>query len=392
MKFLFILIFVNCLGKNIEQAKYWKEFYKIQNSIKSFSEKTKTWKIANGSLDPSEEFKLKKKENKYYLFFEAEVNSYEVVARENLVFNSLENYPNSYLYVEYEPSYFQSQETYIFKRTLRILSGHVFFPQDFLAWISQMQGLNNPKTSLEKDPLFQFLCDNFECEIQNETKQWSLNLSLSNNLKKFDKNFYNRIYKLLNKNQYLFYFLDSKTHKSIVQVMCKEQKIQIIWNKENKILPSLDSILLQMNLNINFYGLKIDIQNWKYGFEFERQNKTSILKGKFLNIPNYKLSGRLGYILPKQVLNFFIPDNLDEYFAFFFILRQKGNFGKGHTWKIQIQPFGSNQYEMYSITEAEIPKKSFRFLGGSSGSQEKEIFLETLQEKIVSSLFNNFLN
>jgi len=132
MKFLFILIFVNCLGKNIEQAKYWKEFYKIQNSIKSFSEKTKTWKIANGSLDPSEEFKLKKKENKYYLFFEAEVNSYEVVARENLVFNSLENYPNSYLYVEYEPSYFQSQETYIFKRTLRIVNGFNSSFEDFV--------------------------------------------------------------------------------------------------------------------------------------------------------------------------------------------------------------------------------------------------------------------
>ncbi|MCX7999625.1 MAG: hypothetical protein N3A69_11850, partial [Leptospiraceae bacterium] len=189
----------------------------------------------------------------------------------------------------------------------------------------------------------------------------------TNELKNLDKTFYDRFLKLL-ESKFEVQFLANGNQ--FLKIRNQNKSLEFQWSK-TLISEYPQKILASINFYTKVYGLTIDIQNWIYELELGSAGRSSYLKGRFLNIPKYSLSGRLGYILPKQVLNLFIPENIDDYMKTFFELRLKGNRGKGNLWEVKIEPY-FKYYRITSIIESESPRKTFRFWSSENNETSSE--------------------
>lgn len=147
---------------------------------------------------------------------------------------------------------------------------------------------------------------------------------------------------------------------------------------------SMFSVLTE--LEINFYGLKINISNIDYLIQFRHFETEESIKGGFLSIPKYKLQGRIFYFLPKSVINAFIPGDLDTYFSDYLELLSRPNEEiKGNLiCKIKFKEnFSEVSYEAYS----EVMQKPFKPLGNNQKQREGGDFLFDMRMKILEDLF-----
>ncbi len=386
---IFVLIisylFLNC-KRNVDHFDYWKNFFIFQDSIKKHLKNENKWEIANGNLNPQKEGKLEKtKTQKLALLWnilywntnsEFEIQNVELSHGEKHSTN-FENY----LLIEYTPSRFNKIETYLFKRVLQYQSKSVYHTTEFLNWIRFFQIQVNPERFFLNSPLGNFLCNVFDCAFELNEKYFIQIFKPNKELKNLDKSFYERITKLLKSKFEISFF---ENGNQFLKISSQNQNLQFEWGKL-LISEYPNQIQIYINFYTKLYGLEIEIQNWLYEFEFRSAGRSSYLKGRFKNIPDYSLKGRLGYILPKQVLNFFIPENINEYMKTFFEMRLRGNNGKGNLWEINIQPY-FKYYRITSTIESESPKKVFRFWSTENPQESQEIFEEKFREKLLESL------
>lgn len=382
--YLLIIFFTVACQKNSEHWEYWKNFFDFQDGIKKNLQSEKKWQIANGNLDSQNENLLQKTKTQNLALLWNVVYANSKFQTKTISLTDAEEYPTNlenYLLVEYTPSIFHTTETYIFKRTLQYQSQSIYHTTEFLDWIRFFQTHPDPNTLLLDSSLGNFLCQTFDCSFNSNEKSFIQIFKPNQALKKLDKSFYKRITKLLN-SKFEINFLENSNQ--FLKVSNQNQSLKFEWNK-TPISQYPHKIQMQINFYTKFYGLEIQIQNWIYELEFGITGQSSYLKGRFKNIPQYSLKGRLGYILPKQVLNFFIPENIDEYMKTLFEMRLQGNKGKGNLWEINIKPH-FKYYRITSVIESESPRKVFRFWSSENKQESQEIFEETFKKKLLESL------
>jgi hypothetical protein len=222
------------------------------------------------------------------------------------------------------------------------------------------------------------------CQVRVEKENFWIDFSLTKKLETLDSAVYSRLKTILDR-AIIQIDVSIPEKEKIFSLSNDKDKFQIYLNQKDKIPNSLDKLIFKISLDANFYGLKIQINNLLYQMNFTNSKNVYTIVGKFVNIPEYKVSGRLGYIVPTSILNLFIPGNIDEYFQDFFDLRLNGNDGKGSFWKL-ISTIDKNKMNVKSISESEIPRKPFRFLSSDKKSKDTHVFQIELEKKILESM------
>jgi hypothetical protein len=385
----FLWIFLSsCGSKNSEHADYWNAFFQSQKAIRSISDFSGKWKLLNGSFNHKrEELEEKTKTEKFKLLFivQKQKNGFQAIEKDpNL---NLDKIQDTYLYSEYESNEWKGKPTYLFRRTWKLRGNAIYHPWEFLTWIEFLQNRKDLETLMTDTEVARFVCVHFLCKLEETQKDWTLSLAPRLSLQKLDGAFYKRITSFLERVDFTLDFKTLDTGKEAFQIIGENKVIKIRFNRNHLISNDLKKAEMKINLNATFYGIKISIQNWKYNFIFNNKKDFSFVEGRFTNIPDYSVTGRLGYIIPNGVINLFIPENMDEYFHNFFDLRKNGNKGKGNLWRLETKKLGG-KFELTSHTEFEVPSKVFQFLS-SNEKPSKEIFLEKLQDKIIETLKNS---
>lgn len=377
---IFVLI-LNCTSKTQSQYQFWNDYFLIQNAIRSKYSDMEIMGILNGNMTEKQEKSVQQNSEGHFFLtiFSSKKTPFNLQDRSDL--NSQKD-DFFFLSSRFIPAKFKNLETY---KNLRIVEYNLFpiyTYVDFFKWVRSVQQLDS--ITLTKDPTYAFLCEYFLCQVRVEKENFWIDFSLTKKLETLDSAVYSRLKTILDR-AIIQIDVSIPEKEKIFSLSNDKNKFQIYLNQKDKIPNSLDKLIFKISLDANFYGLKIQINNLLYQMNFTNSKNVYTIVGKFVNIPEYKVSGRLGYIVPTSILNLFIPGNIDEYFQDFFDLRLNGNDGKGSFWKL-ISTVDKNKMNVKSISESEIPRKPFRFLSSDKKSKDTHVFQIELEKKILESM------
>ncbi len=392
---LFILSSENCILKNPTNSQFWEHFFNNQNSLQTKYGEGDLYPILFGGLKPEQERLLYKKNiseldkvSDEVLFLSASVKrENEIIVSEihNRTSRQLEE--EYFTTVEYSKRKFKEKDTYRIKRSTFFHYPKYTF-RDFINWMEAFSfaTLSDEKLSiLNKSILYQFLCSEFRCTVDNEEKTTLLSFALDKRMVNNYKSFYNRIFDILTKLKFKLKINNKQTKLAEIFSEGKIISARIFPIKKND-LQNLSSIDLIFDIDINFYGLRILIPNLEYNLVYKDSEAEETLKGSFQITPKYKVSGKVFYFLPTSVVNFFIPGDIETYIAESLELLAKPNEQSGANFisKIKIKEKTVEvQFDSYS----EVFQKSFKPLSNSSNTKrEGGDFFHDMRLKIIEDL------
>lgn len=376
-----------CFVKSSTHSSFWDNFFSNQQLLIDRYADTELYPILFGSLKPEEEKLLTKKDNKLYL------SGYVTKQNNSLIpkIDDKENPSESDVYftkVEYVKSEFKERPTYKIKRKTNFRYP-TYTMKDFFHWLEVFsESINNDEqlAILDKSVVYQFLCSEFKCQSELETGSAKLAFTLDDRMKAKYKTFYMSLSDTLSKLKFR------------MKVFSKSEKIGEIYSEGKTIftkilhlkkgqLHNIENLTLYFEIDLNFYGLRIHIENLEYHIHIKTIDTEETLSGKFPIYPKYKVSGRLFYILPPGLINIFIPQDIDAYMADFFDLLTRTGDSEGANFTTKIKKLDSNEVNVTFESYSEIFQKPFRPLA-SNRRQKREgrDFYLDLRNKIVEDL------
>jgi hypothetical protein len=392
---LFILSSENCILKNPTHSQFWEHFFNNQNSLQTKYSEGDLYPILFGGLKPEQESLLYKKtiseSNKTLdevLFLSASVKrEKESIVPEIHNRDVIQTNEEYFTMVEYSKSKFKEKDTYQIKRSTFFRYPKYTF-KDFINWMEAfaLAVHSEEKLSiLNKSILYQFLCSEFRCTTDNEEKTILLSFALDKRMVNNYKSFYNRIFDILTKLKFKVRLNYKQT--KIAEIFSEGKIISArIFPIKKAELQNLNSLELVFDIDINFYGLRILIQNIEYSLQYNNSEFEETLKGSFQNTPKYKVSGRVFYFLPTSLVNFFIPGDIESYIADSIQLLTKPNeqIGGNFVSKIKIK---DKVVEIRFDSYSEVFQKSFKPLSTSSNlKREGGDFFQDMRMKIIEDL------
>ena len=152
------------------------------------------------------------------------------------------------------------------------------------------------------------------------------------------------------------------------------------------ISDKLGTFQILSSINLDYYGLKVNLNEIGYNFIIEKIKNNISTKGFYNKYPKIIISGKLWHILPPVALDLLIPGNMNEYFKDYFDMVFKGSTGKGNFINI-ISSVNQSNVDMVIINHSEVYRKPFR-LFGSPSKQEKQmsIFNNEFEKAIIEDL------
>ena len=182
-----------------------------------------------------------------------------------------------------------------------------------------------------------------------------------------------------------------------VKLFSKSQKVGEIYSEGKTIytkvlhfkkgeLQNLENMTLFFEIDMNVYGLRIQVQNLEYHIAMKHSEIEEVMTGKFPIYPKYKVSGRLFYILPPGLINIFIPQDIEAYLSDYFDLLTRSSDSEGANFTTKIKKEGNHvnvNFESYT----EIFQKPFRPLAATKKEKrEGRDFYLDFRNKIVEYL------
>lgn len=359
---------------------YWEQYFSSQQKLKS--KDRVLYDILMGRLKPEQENLLYKDGDKLYL---------NALVRNNSVQYSKEiSIPNSAndvykLSVEYTPSTFNNEDTYKIYRKV-YLHYPRFTSDDYLQWISDFSKLSlteNAEETLANSKLYTFLCSNFTCNWERKNNKAVLGLKLTEKLKDRYPYFYKDLKNRIEKTTFSFSLLNGKD--LYLKLYNSKDTIFIQFVPFQSNLLEQASLWMSGSLQIQSLGLTVTIKNLNYLLEFKRLPDEITMTGKFPVFPDYKVSGRLFYILPTSAIDFFIPKDIDYYFKSFFEMMVENPKSSGSKFKSVMKKDKEN-VEVFFESYSQSFQKPFKLIQSEAKEDSNPNFVQDFQQKIIEDL------
>jgi hypothetical protein len=111
------------------------------------------------------------------------------------------------------------------------------------------------------------------------------------------------------------------------------------------------------------------------------------ISGSIPIYPQYKIAGKLFYIIPPGIINFFIPQDMDSYISDYFDLLTRTGDSEGANFSTKIKKLEGNLVQVTHESYSENFQKPFRPLASyKKEKREGRDFYLDLRNKIVEDL------
>lgn len=384
---ILILFLEACFVKNETHSSFWGTFFSNQQLLINKYEDSNLYPILFGSLKPEEEKLIYKNNEDLYLSGSVVKQNETLVAK---IDDKKEMGDNDEYFtkVEYKKSSFKDRPTYKIKRKTKF-KYPAYTMKDFFYWLDVFSNSLNSEEQLillDKSIVYQFLCSEFKCKSELEKEFALLTFSLDSRMKKQYKTFYSKLYDALGKVKFKVK-LFSKSQK-IGETYSEGKNIFVkISNIQNADLKNLTSLTFFIEVNLDFYGLKINVQNLEYHLNIKYKESEETITGKFPIYPKYTVSGNLFYIIPPGLINIFIPQDIDSYMADYFDLLTRTGDSEGANFTTRIKKLEDDQVLVNFESYSEAFQKPFRPLSSTKKEKrEGRDFYLDFRNKIIEDL------
>ena len=380
-----LLLLSSCLVKNKSHSEYWEHnFNNLQALADKYSD-SELYPILFGTLTPKDENLLYQKENTLYLNASvkrinnsliAEIHDKEQAEEEEYFTN-----------IEYSKSTFKNKPTYKIKK--KTFQKYPYYSvKDFLFWLDTLSQASNSEEQLSilnSSLVYKFICSEFRCANDRDELNSTLTFALDSRMSNNYKSFYNRISDILSKLR--FKTKISNKQGKLLEIFSEGKIIYFkFFNLKKNDIASSTQLLFQNDFEINFYGIKINIQNLDYLVQFKFSNEEENLRGNFINYPKHKVSGNFLYFLPTNVIDLFIPGDIDTYIADYIELMIRPTDSKGANFNSKFKKV-DKQVHLFFESYSETFQKSFRPLSNNrKEKKEGKDFIQDLRTKIIEDL------
>ncbi|MDF3821563.1 hypothetical protein P3G55_16785 [Leptospira sp. 96542] len=383
-KFYILLLFflsiylVSCTNKNPKQFSFWSSYSKLQKAINGSTTNENLISALNGSLS---------KESENELETDADGNPYVTLAGNydnnknwNLKWNAQSSPNFDYnAKTKFTPKFWGKKEIYTVERNVTTkIKGYM--PREFFQWlnefskiINQHENYQNLKNSSQN---LKFLCSSMACNT-HETAEWQiLEFTLNEDTNAKFPGFFNRTGSRLEKTKFNIFIWDKQnpSHKLKISNVGKTIQFHFPVAPDNNYMLSPKELHFLGDIQIKSFGITVDLQNLEYKLKFKSVGDTDTFEGRFVRLGKKEISGRFLYFIPTGVVDFFIPGNLDEYFADVMTLLISGTQGNGGShFKATFKKTNSGQLnQTYSYNE--IMRKRFSLFGRDDSQKANQDF------------------
>ncbi|MBP6739801.1 MAG: hypothetical protein KA146_07405 [Leptospiraceae bacterium] len=366
---------------------FWKDYFSIQNELRNGYGKTGEFEILYGKLNSKNESKALMADGRLLLG----IGGKQINDRIHFQFNESITTGEFFHTISYfKKSEYNNRKTYLVTRKTKLIQVPIYTIKDFLSWIIEFNNyIRMPigDTIYTNSNLYHFICEYFDCSTSNENETYTVNFKLNRKLINYDPQYYKRLEKLLEHTQFKtkIYF-DTKQNNQI-EINNYNKSFQFRINKIEKI-PN--KIQIKTDIVFNYMGLKLEIKNLTHSINvIVNRNKISF-DGSFEGLPEHRVSGRLLYIFPPNLVDVFIPGNMEEYLYDSLYLMTKGGANhKGNIFFLNAQ-ISKNKMDVDFYSETEIFSDPLLFLSSNNSDTSKNSssnnFMRELENKIVEEM------
>ncbi len=386
----FIFMFQSCIGTKLDSQREYLDFnFQLQNELDGKLKDSTFSFLFKGNLSPNDESELFSKDDRLYIVF----NAKKINQSWNWEFSPERN-PNSPYSVSFniKKSKFKERPTYLIDRTTDIQSSR-FTNYEFIHFIKHLGDEPNFKLKLAESKIHQFLCSSFNCEsyeIRNtDLSINSLKYTLNDETKRLYPEFYEKAKSRLSQLSIKVDIIQYPSKTKVIHMETGKDFIRIDFFKNAiDISKNFFQFQIKTNVDVRALGLHFELKNLDYYLDLDKKGDTYTASGKYKTIPDYKLEGRLLYIIPPSFVEVFLPQDLEEYFQdYFHLLVFGGESGGGNYFRANAQ-VKENKMNIHTVYHSEIFQKRFSFFSdGSRAERGGDIisgsFLKDLRSSIL---------
>lgn len=374
---IYNLMLGSCKIKNKNHYEYWEAFFHSHDEMRTKSFMGSEYEILFGNMHPDREAILRKDSGSNYFLSGSVKRNKE---KYTVSFES-DTIPDKndvlHIYTNYQFKENLGKETYLIRR-ISHFSGPEFTILDFIAWFSTISE-SIPVDKIRNSNTYQTFCSQFNCKLDSDSNKLSFYFTPNSNFQKENSTQYARLKKFLDLAVMdLRIFSPDNIQIFSLSNSRKDFYLSIFQNKISKLTGSYQILF---TLNVDYYGLKINLIDVGYKIEIDRNQNEVFLSGSYNKYPQIKVSGRLWHILPPEILNVFIPGDMESYFKNYFDMITKSNF-------IKISTKSNNgQMNMVIINQSEVFRKPFRLFGNPTKNEKSNSnFNQMIESAILEDL------
>lgn len=391
----FLLPQYGCIVKNSNHSDFWQVFFNARDQFRQNYKNNHQFELLFNSLKPENEDKMYNNLKRLFIAGSAKKNgqsiSTEIHNREKI---TSQEYYHTVVY--YEKSNYNEQSTYKVNRntTFRNISAYTVY--DFFYFFEKLSNIAifpaKADSLYSNSSTYNFLCTYHNCKEQFSQNTMKISFQLNQKMKQMDPVFYDRMTRFYQyakfhtkvyayPNKILLFEITTNSNEITFQFYPQTQKLDY---------SKIKRIRFVSNIHVNYKGLKIQVTGLNYSLDIQSNSKEIVLTGRFTNIPKYQISGRLFSIIPTNVIDAFIPGDMDSYVRDYFYLLVKGKDNKGTKFVNKTLLKKNNKMDMSYMSEYEIFQKPFRWMGSASSTasskSDNSPFLRKLENTIVEDL------
>ncbi|PJZ66913.1 hypothetical protein CH371_02135 [Leptospira wolffii] len=392
MKFLtlfpFLLLILQCTTHHPAAADYFEKYFTYQEVIQNEVEDEDIRSIIYGNPESDGEDNFHEKDGKLLLslrLFENGGKFGNEISGSPFALTPFSPYTVS---VEAKKNEFRKKNTYKIKRTVEMISPEVSVFDVFPVMDESVSKLR--KADLSQVQKFsevqKFLCENFDCSISKEEGILFLRYTLSERMRERFPQTYKKLSKRLDQVAFRFQIFQPGGFSKGIEVYNEKRTIILgipdfaagHWSHPK-------SIHIRSYFYVSILGLKVDIRGLGYTFRFSRSGNTDIVSGEFTKIPETNIGGRFLSVFPPGMVNFFIPEDMNQYADDSFELMVKGSEADGGN-RFQTKTIrNGNKTKVILTSESEIFRD--RFLPFKSKDRDDEPgFFSSLGKALIRDL------
>lgn len=270
-------------------------------------------------------------------------------------------------------SKFKERPTYLIDRTTDIQSSR-FTNYEFIHFMKHIGDEPNFRSKVADSSVHKFLCETFTCEaneIRNQDQSLnSLKYTLNENTKKLYPDFYDKAKSRLSQLTIKVDILQLPSKNKVIHIETGKDWIRLDFFKNAiDISKNFFQFQIRSSLDVRALGLHFELKNLDYHIDLDKKGDTYTAFGTYKTLPEYKLEGRLLYIIPPSLVEIFLPQDLDEYFQDYFQLLVFGGDSGGGNFFRASAVVKENKMNIHTIYHSEIFQQRFSFFSDGSRAE-----------------------
>lgn len=384
----FIIVFLLlclefCVVKSKSHSDFWKQIFDVEKLLSKSGKYEEKFEALYGKMEPKKESILQKDGN--HLFLSASINNHNVGS---FSYKKKPSQNDKYFKkIEYRKSKLNEKPTY------EILAySYIHYPSytltDFLNWADKLTQImtheKEPEKSLKKSLLYNFLCSKLNCFVYKNNSYINLTFRIEKqNFSKYPSD-YKNINKLLKKMRANIKVFSGRT--KLYQLKNTKKSISLLFFPSKVSIPNLKQLSILINLELDYHGLKININQLGYQLKRTKSSKKEVIKGFYYRYPRCSTSGNLFYIFSPKFVNFFLPKDIDAYLKDYFDLVVSSSKHKGRVFESTFRAKG-NKVVIETLSYKEVFQNKHKpFFESSERKKGERSFFKDIRKVIVKDL------